>query len=267
VTFAVAGGGRVSASFVARIPRLADKLGPVAAQSYRLASRIVNSIGAGRAVPSYAHLNASPLILICAPVPSVAAIVTTLAASIDCAGKRILLCEDGADSSHLSSLRSLGAAVGSIQTIPGFDGRRFVAEGDSLAVRDARALVRNIGGRLEVVDSGKMRLYGAGLSFGTSLCTPLMEASMQCFLDAGMTKASAIKVVEALFQSSARAYAYAGKRSWTGPLARADHAAVQGEIDALAATKPLLAEHYRQTLALALRLLGPSPGMASKTHG
>ena len=46
MTFAVAGGGRVSASFVARLPRLAAELGPVAAQSYRLASRIVNSIGA-----------------------------------------------------------------------------------------------------------------------------------------------------------------------------------------------------------------------------
>src|SRR5256885_14713950 len=35
-------------------------------QSYRLASRIVNSIGAGHPVKSYAELNDSKLILICA---------------------------------------------------------------------------------------------------------------------------------------------------------------------------------------------------------
>lgn len=267
MTFAVAGGGRVSASFVARIPRLADKLGPVAAQSYRLASRIVNSIGAGHAVPSYAHLSDCPLILICAPPSSVAAIDTALGESIDCRGKTILLCDEGADSSHLSSLRSLGAAVGSIQTIPGFDGQRFVAEGDRGAMREAKTLVRHMGGRLEEVDAGKIGMYAAALSFGTSLCTPLMEASLQCLLDAGMTKPNAVKIVEALFQSSARIYAYAGKNRRSSPLARADLAAVKREIDALAVSKPQLAEHCRQALALAAKLLGSSPEVAAKTHG
>jgi len=43
----------------------------------------------------------------------------------------------------------------------------------------------------------------------------------------GMTKASAMKVVEGLFQNSLRGYLYAGKRSWTGPLASGDRAAVR----------------------------------------
>ena len=63
MTFAVAGGGRVSGSFVTRLPGLESALGPVAAQSYRLASRIVNSIGAGHAVRAYQDLNDSTLIL------------------------------------------------------------------------------------------------------------------------------------------------------------------------------------------------------------
>src|SRR5689334_6307166 len=130
MTFGVAGGGRVSASFIARLPRLAAELGPVAAQSYRLASRIVNSLDAGHAVRSYAGLNDSALILICAPVSAVAAIVSALAGSLDCRGKTVILCDSGADSSVLIALRSQGAAVASVHMIPGSNGQRFAAEGD-----------------------------------------------------------------------------------------------------------------------------------------
>jgi len=99
-------------------------------------------------------------------------------------------------------------------------------------------------------------VYAAGLSFGMGLFTPLMEASLQCFQDAGMTKTSALKVVEAIFQSSLRAYTYAGKRSWCGPVANGDFAAVQWELEGVAASKLLLAEYYRQTATLARQLLG-----------
>ena len=256
MTFAVAGGGRVSASFVARLPRLAAELGPVAAQSYRLASRIVNSIGAGHPVRGYADLNDSTLILICAPASGVPAAVQALGESIECRGKTILLCDDGSDSSSLAPLRSKGAAVGSIQEIPGSEGQRFVAEGDRGAIREAKNLIRKIGGRAEEVQGSKMAVYSAGVSFGSSLLTPMLEASMQCFVEAGMTKPGAVKVVESLFQNSVRSYAYAGKRSWTGALARADLAAVQREIEGLIRLKPSLVEYYRQSVSLAAGVMG-----------
>src|SRR5712672_2340783 len=114
MNFAVAGGGRVSDSFVARLPRLTTELGPVAAQSYRLASRIVNSIGAGYPVRSYADLDASHLILICAPQQAVGPIASALHAGLQCRGKIILLCQGAGNSQQLSELQSLGASVGSI---------------------------------------------------------------------------------------------------------------------------------------------------------
>jgi predicted short-subunit dehydrogenase-like oxidoreductase (DUF2520 family) len=256
MTFAVAGGGRVSASFVARLPGLESALGAVAAQSYRLASRIVNSIGAGKAVRTYRDLNDSALILICAPVRGVAPIVSALAEALECQGKTILLCEGGADSRHLAPLREQGAAVGSLQSIPGSDGKRFVAEGDPTAMREAKRLIRQLGSRLEEISTAKIAEYAAALSFGTSLFTPLLEASLQCLLDAGMTKASAMKVAEGLFQNSLRGYLYAGKRSWSGPLAAGDRAAVRQEMEALGASRPLLARLYRESATLAVELLG-----------
>jgi len=94
-----------------RLPHLAAELGPVAAQSYRLASRIVNSIGAGHPVRSYADLNGSSLILICAPAAGVGPIASALAGAIECHHKTVLLCDVGADSGRLKLLQSRGAAV------------------------------------------------------------------------------------------------------------------------------------------------------------
>jgi predicted short-subunit dehydrogenase-like oxidoreductase (DUF2520 family) len=70
-----------------------------------------------------------------------------------------------------------------------------------------------------------------------------------------MTKASAMRVVAGLFQSTLRGYAYAGKRSWSGPLAAGDPEAVEREIEALEARNPALAKYYREIAALARELL------------
>jgi predicted short-subunit dehydrogenase-like oxidoreductase (DUF2520 family) len=263
MTFAVAGGGRISSSFVTRLPNLATELGPIAAQSYRLASRIANTIGAGHPVRRYADLNASKLILICAPAKSVGAIVTALAQALDCRGKVILCCEGGVDSRQLAALRAKGAAVGSMDTLPGFEGRRFVVEGDRAAVREAKRLVGCFGGRVEEISSARLGVYAAGLAFGSGLFTPLMEASVLCLQESGMQKASAMKVVEALFQSSLRAYMYAGRRSWSGVLANGDRAAARREIEALAASHPVLARYYREAALFALQLLGKGAGSDS----
>jgi predicted short-subunit dehydrogenase-like oxidoreductase (DUF2520 family) len=253
--FAVAGGGRVSASFVARIPHLSTELGPVAAQSYRLASRIVNTIGAGYPVRGYKDLNTSFIILICSPPRGVPSIVRALEESIDCKRKIVLLCESGADSRQLARLKADGAAVGSIHVIPGFEGRRFVTEGDPKAVREAKSLIRLIGSRVEDVQTAKMAVYAAGLSFGIGLFIPLLEASTQCLQDAGLSRAIATKVAGAVFQQSLREYVYAGKRSWRGPLAEGDRVSVKREIEALTAANPTLARYYRDMSSLALELL------------
>jgi predicted short-subunit dehydrogenase-like oxidoreductase (DUF2520 family) len=252
--FAVAGGGRVSATFVARLPRLAAELGPVAAQSYRLASRIANSLGAGTPVRRYADLGQSPVILICAPSVRVPRIAAALAQDLDCRRRIVLLCETGADSSQLRDLQERGASVGSIEAIRGLE-KRFVAEGDPAAVREARRLARQIGGSVEEIEASRTALYAAGLSFATSLFTPLLEAATRCLHDAGMPKASAQRVVAGLFQNTLRGYTYAGKRSWSGPLAEGKMDAIRSEIEAIEARNPALAKYYREVAALARELL------------
>lgn len=262
MSFSLVGAGCVSGSFVARLPRLTFELGPVAAQSFRLASRIVNSIGAGRPVKGYQDLARHKTILLCIPARSLPAIVGALSTSLPWRGKTALLCGGGGDSRHLQPLRALGASTGSMHLIAGLDdGTRFVVEGAPAAVREARRLTRQLGARMEEVHTIHLDAYSAGLAFGTTLFTPLLEASVQSLVASGLKKANAIKISEALFQRSLRAYMHAGRRSWNGPLADGDGEAVLRGLDALCTSRPLLARYYRDASAFALELFGDNPSL------
>ena len=262
MSFALVGAGCVSGCFVAQLPRLTSELGPVAAQSFRLASRIVNSIGAGRPVKTYQDLARNKTILLSVPTRSLPDIVGALSRSLPWKGKIALLCGGGGDSRHLQPLRSLGAATGSMRLIAGLDdGKRFIVEGAPPAVREARRLAKQLHGRLEEVHTVHIDAYSAGLAFGTTLFTPLLEASVQSLVASGMKKANAIKISEGLFQRSLRAYMHTGKRSWNGPLADGDREAVLRGLEALGASRPLLARYYRDASAFALELFGDNPAL------
>ena len=258
--FALVGAGRVTDSFVARIPRLSLELGPVAAQSYRLASRIANAIGAGHPVRGYQDLEPSRLVLLCAPAAQLPVILPHLIPALDWRGKVALLCDSGADSTQLAGLRARGAAAGSIQPIRGFE-RRFVAEGDRAAVRAAKRLASLVGGRVEEVRTERIGLYRAALSFSTCLFIPLMEAAYECLRGAGIDDSAAMRITEQLFHQSVRGYHYSGKRSWSGVVAKGDSSRVWREIDALAEVKPHLAHYYCEGAAFALDYFGRHPAL------
>ena len=52
----------------------------------------------------------------------------------------------------------------------------------------------------------------------------------------------------------------AGKKSWSGPLASGDRAAVRRELEALEEANPLLAQFYRDVAAFALAWFKRHPG-------
>lgn len=249
----------MSTSFIARLPGLARRLGPVAAVSYRLASRIVNAMRAGHAVRDAGGLAPCRLILLCVPETTLAEAVALLAAAeIDWAGKTVLLCESSATSHALEGLRERGAAAGSVAGIEG-GGGRFLVEGDAAAIRHARRLVAELGGKAVEFDTGRMALYDAGRSFATSLFTPLIAACVECLSAAGRDPANATRVAEMLLQKTLHAYLQSGKKSWSGPLALGDQSEVRRQLAVLRENKPLLARYYRRSAAWALEYFDRHP--------
>ena len=261
--FALIAAGRVNGSFIARLPRLDARLGPGVAQSYRLASRIVNTLGAGHPAKDYGPLARSRVVLICVLPVHVPALSEQLAASsFDWSGKLVLLCDSERNSSALAPLAAAGASVASLNPIPGLDGKWFVAEGDKRGVRQARRFVEELQAAAIEVDQEALASYEAGLSFASSLFTPVLEACRICLRDAGLTLRAANRLAEALFQQTLRAYVHAGRKSWSGPLARGDDAELATLAEALRRSNPVIAEYYCHSARSALRLLRRDPSSA-----
>lgn len=214
---ALVAAGPIKKSLIVKSPEVADRLGPVKALRFRVASRIVNTIRAGRPVGSYEELDGCPLLLVSVLDPLVPRIAGELSASgIHWAGKTVLLCDSDRGASALDSLAAAGASVASVSLIEVLDPPRHLLEGDRQAVLAARRLFAGHQRRTIELERGKKALYLAGVSFATSLLTPLAVASVECMRKAGATAQP--DLVERLLTRSVRLWRKAGKKSGSGSL-------------------------------------------------
>jgi len=253
--FGLFGAGAVKASLIARVPRLAERLGPVAAARYRLASRMVNSLHAGYAVPAPEGLQACSLVLLHVPAGRLADAVAILAvADLSWFSKTVLACDCG-ESSALEPLAARGASTGSLSSIPGCPSY-YVVEGDGPSTRAAERLVRLLAARAIHIDRAHLPFYEAGLSLSAGLFTPLIAAVEETLKAAGMKGTLPGRVVMDLFQSSLRAWQRKGRGSWSGALAGGDAAALHRQLHALERSHPQLARYYRHNAVVTLEYLG-----------
>src|SRR5260370_33960967 len=111
---ALIGAGKLAGSPVARFQWLSKQLGPVKSSSFRLASRIANSLRAGHPVRDYAEFDACRLILVSVPDAMLPAVVGEIASANICwRNKSIVLCSASLGSGELSVLSAPGASVAS----------------------------------------------------------------------------------------------------------------------------------------------------------
>lgn len=260
--------GRLSRSFTGRLAGLQEHLGPVKGPSYRLASRLVNSIRAGFPVKDYRELGEFRLLLVSLPRAQLRSAIEELAASaIDWQGRSVALCDEVLDSGELNVLAARSAYTASLCPVEALGERCYAAEGDRAAVREIRMLVEGGRGRLLEIQRGSKALYLAGLAFAGSLMAPLAAASLECFRAAGLPPSSANALVESAASRSVRACLKAGRKGMAFPGGGWSPAAARGLIQALAGLGADLARLYESNLAFGMRLLGkpvcadaPQPG-------
>jgi len=245
------GAGCLSRSFVARLPALPERLGPVLAPSYRLASRLVNGLRAGHPVEAHEELQEAHLVLIAVPDSVLAQVVEALAAGVpDWRGKFVLLCESREDCTALAPLVARGAVAASLDPIPGLN-QRFVVEGDRKAVREARHLLGRSVTQLFEIPCGKKAVFWAALTL-SGLMLPVAEAASRCLRAAGMAPAAANSLLEQLLERATRSYMHGGRKAWSGVLAEADEPETVRELEALRQQDPALARAYEQLARFAL---------------
>ena len=208
-------------------------------------------------------LDSARLLLICVSRRSFDNIVGELSrADITWERKTLLLCDSNLYSNALPDFRLRGASTGSINPLADLP-KRFIAEGDAVAVRAAKYLISELGGKAIVIDSARVGSYQAALTFSSGLFTPLIESCVECLHGAGVPGAAAGRIAEWLFQRSLRTYMHAGRKSWSGALALGDENGIEGELEELREWEPSIAEYYRVSAIFALEYFKRHPKLAS----
>jgi len=125
------------------LPALAEQLALVKSTHLRQASRAANALRAGTAVSTCEELAKAKTFLISVPGIETAQTVRELAKTrIKWRGKSVVLCDSTLDSEALAPLEMLGATPGSFLAIDGFQDRRFVIEGGTLALKAMLRLLK-----------------------------------------------------------------------------------------------------------------------------
>jgi predicted short-subunit dehydrogenase-like oxidoreductase (DUF2520 family) len=267
----IVGSGRVGRALGSRLREHGWKIDLVIARSEISARRAVRIIGSGSAcarIPRRIVL--SSVILVCTPddaIPHVAAELARVGGE-ELAGRVVLHTSGALDASVLKAVRAHGAAVGAMHplqsfsgvSVPPMEGKIFAIEGDRLAVKVARQIVRALGGSPVRIAGSKRLLYHAAASFAAGHVLAVEEAAVRMMIEAGMKRRESVRAVRSLTCQVLNNFERLGPvAAWTGPLARTDYNLVSAHVDAMRELPAEFSEAYSALNRLAARVLDDDP--------
>jgi predicted short-subunit dehydrogenase-like oxidoreductase (DUF2520 family) len=245
--YGVMGAGAVSASLIGRLPSKTREVGPVSAVSYRVASRIANTLRCGYPVRSADELGEAPRLLFYAPPDHGETLLELLErAEIDWKGKALVFCDCFASLEARRRFEKKGAstAVARHFGIPG----RLVVEGDDGAgLHAARRIARELQMKAVEISPDSADLFDAAVTLGSAAITPLIDRAAALLRHAGIRDTEAARIASSLFEQTARDYAHSGKQSWAWHVRKPLVERLQAQI---ASAGPELEPVLRQLLVL-----------------
>ena len=260
--YGLVGAGAVATGLLGRLPERARLIGPVVGVSFRVASRIVNSLRAGEAVRSIAELDRARIILLSgspAFLPELFAILSSPEWSLD--GRTIICCDCDPEASLLASCATQGARVASIRRVP--LGDRLIVEGDALAVPAATRLVTRLGMKPIQVPSASRSLFDAAITLGTTVTSGIADRVFRMLQDAGLRDKEALRLATLLISQTANDYERTGRQSWAWHVRAPDVERLEAQIDASGKEFGPL---FRRLLVLALNDFEKHPHDAAKLN-
>ena len=137
----------------------------------------------------------------------------------------------------------------------------FAMEGDKMAVRAARRIVKHLGGESCAIRKHDKAAYHAWASFASPLLTALLVTSEQVAAAAGLRPAVAKKrMLPMIRQTLANYAAWGGSAAFSGPIVRGDAATIKRHLDSLR-TDRIAGNVYRSLVRAAVAYL---PGKNKK---
>jgi Domain of unknown function (DUF2520) len=252
------GAGAVSKSLVGRIPARERSLGPVSAVSFRVASRIANTLRAGYAVRSVDELSDAAVVLVHAPPDQALPMLQILeGARFEWNGKAVIFC-DCDDAPELRARLQKKGATTAVARQFGIPGRIMVA-GNGAALNAAHRIAKDLKLKPVVILPDAIDLFDAAVTLGTSAMTPLIDRAAGLLRAAGIRDADAARIASALFQQTAGDYAHSGKQSWAWYMRRPAVERIEGQLEAAG---PELGPELRELLLFALETFAKYPEVA-----
>jgi predicted short-subunit dehydrogenase-like oxidoreductase (DUF2520 family) len=217
---------------------------------------MANSLRAGRPVESYKALSSCSMIFVAVPPAALPGVIDELAAAeIGWPGKTIVIVDGNVDAADLRAFELRQASAATLDLIDASPHLQLAVQGDAKTVKALRRLFERDGARLFEIRTGGKAAYHAGLTLAGSATAPILAASVECFLAAGLELPQAQAVADLVMARTRRAYFKAGKKGWTGTLAMRDREGLLRQWERLRRTNPALAEYFLETAASSVQYL------------
>jgi|SRR6185312_12435737 len=266
VKYGVIGGGALSKSLIGQLPRKAREIGPVAGVSYRVASRMANSLRAGYAARGPEELNGIPVILFHAPDGQMRQVAEMLeGAPISWKDTSLIFCDCEAPVSIHDRFRALGAATAAARQF-GLTGSIMV-EGTSPALGGALRIASELKLRAIEIEPGTSDVFAATVTLATAALTPLINRAAALLRRTGLRDKAAVGMATALFERTIQEYGHSGKQSWVWHVRAPEAEQIEAEVAAVAEPfRPLFRqlilagfEDFEKHPEVALQLRGTAP--------
>jgi predicted short-subunit dehydrogenase-like oxidoreductase (DUF2520 family) len=241
---AIVGAGNLGTALAVALREAGYRIESVIARSLEnsiaRARRLARQTGA-RVVLDAGEVKARVLWL-CVPDGEIARAAVSLAEGFQGRGKLALHSSGALGSEILEPLRRKGVAVASVHPLmtfvrgsrPSLVGVSFAIEGDPVAVRAARAIVRDLGGESYAISQKEKNAYHAWGTFASPLLTALLATTEEVAGLAGVSKKPARERVLPILLETVKNYGKFGAAAgFSGPIVRGDVETVRRHLEAL----------------------------------
>lgn len=224
-------------------------------------------IGAGRAIEQMEELQPANIFMIGASDDRIAECCEALSNSGRLsAGSIVFHCSGALPSSILQAAQKCGAFIASIHPIRSFAQPEKVArefagtycgvEGDARAIDVLNPLFTAIGAHFVHIDREQKTLYHAGAVFASNYLVTLLDTAVQTYVEAGMSRDDALKIMATLVRETAENVLQTGpEQALTGPISRGDVSTVVRQYKAIRKWHRGYARLYRQFGKLTRKLV------------
>jgi predicted short-subunit dehydrogenase-like oxidoreductase (DUF2520 family) len=260
--------GALAVSLRAAGYKIESVIGRTSASSRARARKLAREVGA-RDSTQLPKDSRAAVVWFCVPDDEIQNASRAAAEQIDCRNRVALHSSGALTSDELDALRRSRAAVASVHPLMTFVRRSrppfmevpFAIEGDPHAVRVARQLVKDLGGRAYTVRKQEKAAYHAWATFVSPLFTALLATAERVAGTAGIpqkqSRQRAIPILRQTLENYAGVGAAAG---FSGPIVRGDVETVKRHLRVLR-DMPHVCQVYR---ALALAAVDTLPGKKKK---